>query len=182
MTIPHSVWEGIASTSFWFYYFFLVLVYFGVQTRRPRVQRVINPVILPVVFFFLSGVCFFLLPTINPYLALGWLGLLSFGIALGWLQAALFRVKPLPDHRHVYVAGSNRFLIFLAFFAIGWLIYLGMGARLRPLLDPQLILSESYLSYIVLAYGLATGLVIGRSLRLIYTLKHGPFYGGPLPH
>ena len=181
MTVPHSLWEGIASTSFWFYYVFFGLVYFGYLARKPRIQRAAHPAILPSVFILLSGLCFFLTPLVTPYLMSGWVGLLCLGIALGWLQAALFRLKPLADHRHVYVAGSNRLLLCLALFVVGWLIYLSTGLRFRPIIDPQQIFSQAYLFYVTLAYGLATGLIIGRSLRLRYSLKHGPFYDGPLP-
>ena len=165
----HSIWETAANTPWWVYALFIYLVRLGFLATQPRIIPVKNLLLLPTLFVLFSLFNLYSTVQVTALHLLVWLGALCLGCLLGWLQYAALKIKAIKDEAKLYIPGTWTLLfIILIIFSIKY--YFNYESAIEPS-----ALTNSSSPWVLLLYGLFTGLFIGRMSYAFRCLKYGPF-------
>lgn len=161
-----TIWDSIAATSWWVYFFYAFLLRSGYLATKPRqgaYKSIRNTAIL--FFFFATGTLVAL--KLFSLMTFGyWLGALTIGILTGWLQYRLARIKVIPETKIVQLAGS-----WFPMLIVFGLIYLYSRYGMNYAINLDLIHNPTVLAWLPAFYGLFAGLMIGKVLYLRQALN-----------
>ena len=165
-----SIWQSIAATSFWVYVLVFYFLYMGYRGKKPQVVPLRALVLLAIglICFTLAGISMFV--KFNATNASYWALMYMLGMGLGWLQFSTLPVKAIVGEKNIYIPGSWLTLcIIIAMIASIFLTDFQIS------FDPATLRSGAYSRFLMIAYGLVTGLYFGRTIYALRAVKHGPF-------
>lgn len=174
----YTFWQVVAGTPWWVYCFFIILISASLEARKPRFVSFNQLLITPVTMITIYFLALYYLIEFSTAHVLMWCCMMTIGIVIGWLQCKSLGLQAVRDSKRFYVPGSSIFLI-ITLILLGFGIY---AARLYILngLDieftPALFHQAKYAAWLVLAYGLFTGMYLGRLLYANHCLRVGPFF------
>ena len=166
----YAFWQIIATTPWWAYLLLMYIVNIGFAARRPRYLHYNQLIIAPSVLTTLFLLTFYhLLPWQLVYLAV-WGAMIPLGAVLGWLQYKHLKIKAIRHTAKLYIPGTWSVLIIMVLlFSLKY--YLG----LKISFDATTLQQPKYIWSLVTAYGLFTGLFLGRAFYAQRCLQMGPF-------
>lgn len=164
--MPVSVWESIASTPWWVYAFYGVILYFCLKARHPSRVNLKQLLVLPLYLLTLTAICaaFSMHPTLMQISAGA--AASTVGAALGWVQFARTAPGVDPINRTLTVPGSNIPLLGLFAFTLAKFSF-----HLSFNLDLATLNTGIYNMPLFALYGFITGLNIGRYAFAHQTMK-----------
>ncbi len=167
--MTNSIWEIIADTPWWVYVVFFALMQAGFTATKPRIISIKQLYLLPILFLLFSFIALarIQLDLTNFFL---WLGAIMFGTGLGWLQFRALKIKAIKNEAKLYIPGTWSVMVIIL---IAFTLKYYYGYQLA--IDTRLILSPKFAGWLSLAYGLFTGLFVGRITYAHRCLKTGPF-------
>lgn len=168
--MPNSFWEMVANTPWWVYLIFTYLIYISFLATKPRVISFRQLLILPSIFITLSIISLSTILQIDAYNIFLWSSALFLGIPLGWLQFFLQKIKAIKNESKLYIPGTWSLFFFCLFIFAAKYYY-----SFELAIDPKSIASSPYAPYILLLYGLFTGLFIGKLFYSLQCYKSGPY-------
>jgi hypothetical protein len=155
----------------WAYFFVVMLIYMAFQSTRPIIVPIKRLLVLPLIFIPLSMFVILYLIPLN-FLTIGsWIAACVIGIVTGWYQIRALRVRAIKDTQSLHVPGTWSFLLILAGLAV---VKFYVHYKFSYI-DPQIVRDPLYAPWFMAAYGVLTGLFIGRIGHAFYRIKHGPF-------
>lgn len=155
--MPVSVWESIASTPWWVYALYGVIIYFCLKARHPSRVNLKQLLILPLYLLTLTAFCAAV--SMHPTLKQISAGALAstIGAAFGWMQFARTAPGVDPINRRLTVPGSNIPLLLLIAATIAKFAF-----HVSFNLNLELLNTGIYNTPLFALYGFITGLNIGR--------------------
>lgn len=155
--MPVSIWESIASTSWWAFVLYLVVVAACWQARKPSKISLNKLIFLPLYSFTLAAICAAISMHPTPWQITATGAALFLGASAGWAQSHWLGTTIDLATRSVAVKGS--YLPILCLIA-ATLAKLAFGFSLQ--FDPKFIASGVYNLPLFTLFGFFTGLSIGR--------------------
>lgn len=155
--MPVSIWESIASTSWWAFVLYLAVVAACWQARKPSNISLNKLIFFPLYSFTLAAICAAISMHPTPWQITATSAALFLGTATGWVQSLWLGSTIDVATKSVAIKGSYLPILFLiaATFA-----KLAFGFSLQ--LDPKLLASGNYNLPLFTLFGFFTGLSIGR--------------------
>lgn len=155
--MPVSIWESVASTSWWAFVLYIAVVAACWQARKPSKISLNKLIFLPLYTFTLAAICAAISMHPTPWQITATSAALCLGTSVGFAQSRWLGTTIDLETRSVAVKGS--YLPILCLIA-ATLAKLGFGFSLP--LDPQFLASGLYNLPLFTLFGFFTGLSIGR--------------------
>lgn len=165
--MPVSIWESIASTPWWAYALYGVIVYFCLKARHPSRVSLNQLLILPLYLLTLTAICAAFSMHPNVWQISAGAAASAMGAALGFAQFARSAPAADPLTRTLTVPGSNTALLILIIATLAKFAF-----HFSFSLDLQRLNSGFYNTPLFTLYGFVTGLNIGRYLFARQAIKH----------
>jgi hypothetical protein len=165
-----SIWQTIASTSWWVLALFFYLMYVSYAATKPKSIPVRSFYLTPPLFIMGTIAGMITLLQTNATNLACWAVMLVMGYGLGWLQFNIMKVKANEDGKLLLIPGTKSMFFFVL---LGFALKIYLGYEISFNLD--LFKTPSYSLAIMIMYGLFTGLLLGRMMYAKRAAKFGPF-------
>ncbi|HEU5281322.1 MAG TPA: hypothetical protein VFU82_05040 [Gammaproteobacteria bacterium] len=165
--MPVSIWESVASTSWWVFVLYTMVIAACWQARYPSKISLNMLIFLPLYSFTLAAICAAISMNPTPWQVAATSAALGLGTALGWAQSRWLGTAIDLETRSIALKGSNLPILCLAAATLAKLTF---GFSLQ--LDPKLLASGIYNLPLFTLFGFFTGLSIGRYCFARQALKH----------
>jgi hypothetical protein len=169
--MKETIWQTIASTPWWMFLFSAYFIWVCYNATKPRIVTIRQLTVMPLFIISLSvmSMCA-MMKTVSYFHYALWLGMFLLGTGLGYLHFLMLNIKAIKSLNSVYLPGTwaPLFIILSLFISKSYFGY-------QFTFDPQTLVDPEYAILIILAYGLFTGLFIGRLGYALRCMKSGPF-------
>lgn len=155
--MPTSIWESIASTSWWAFVLYIAVVAACWQARHPSNISLTKLIFLPIYTFTLAAICAAISMHPTPLQVSAASAALFLGSAAGWAQSYWLGCQVDITTKTIALKGSYApFLILI----LATLAKLTFGFSLA--LNPEFMMTGVYNMPLFTIFGFFTGLSIGR--------------------
>lgn len=169
--MSNTFWQTLASTPWWVYALFIYFMQISWIATKPRIIPIRSLLILPSIFITLSIISLAYLLQMDASTLFLWSSAMTIGIPLGWMQFYLQKIKAIKNEAKLYIPGT-----WSLFFIFALLFFVKYYYRYEFAIDPLTIATSPYAPYIVLFYGVCTGLFIGKLIYSINCYQSGPYF------
>jgi len=166
-----SIWETIASTPWWVYLVFGMLIRAGWLATKPNVITLRNLYFYPIMLFAFSVVAVFATMTVNATMIMLWLMAAFLGSGLGWLQFRMQKIVAIKNEKKLHIPGTwSLLIIILVLFTLKHYFNFQLSINTESIQQPNVMASVIFL------YGLFTGIFAGRLIYAVRCVRVGPYF------
>lgn len=164
--MPTSIWETIASTSWWYFVFVACLCKMAFAASKPHIIPIKRAYFFPSLFFIVSMITLYFIIPFNFMHFTTWSCAILLGMIIGWMQFTIKKIKVMKNPAQLHFPGSwNLFLVIFVLLVTKFYFNFDIFFDVEQLKQPP------YSFLLVFSYGLVAGLFAGRLIYITRSLK-----------